>query len=198
MCAVRDLKALSKTLSCIYDIGRKLTTKVSDAGYLRRAFDMVQLASGEDNYPCPNARVSVAMQKVKDFAKANEKLGCSSKSVLKSIKNLPPLPTKKKRRSERLPKTTVVTPPKAKIDGSPPLGFRKWTRNELICRLVELEGTDLTRTFISNVIKKGTSDFKHNGSIYKMFWKWKSSGDKPVGHRGICVIHAGWVCGRIQ
>ena len=46
---------------------------------------------------------------------------------------------------------------------------------------MELEGTDLTQTFISNVIKKGTSDFKHNGSIYKMFWKWKSLGDKPVG-----------------
>ena len=46
---------------------------------------------------------------------------------------------------------------------------------------MELKGTGLTQTFISNVIKKGTSDFKHNGSIYKMFWKWKSSGDKPVG-----------------
>lgn len=81
---------------------------------------------------------------------------------------------KKLRRSDR---ATTVTPERGDtvidklVQGEPPNGDRRWSKETLIAALDKLEGTKRTKEFILNVIDGGKSEYTSEGGIYKLHRK---------------------------
>ena len=188
--AVAELELVANALHRVHDEGRHQTVRVSPLTYLLKSYDKRKAEERRQDKPLGRTRDSPALKSLKKFSKERKDPGASKREVLKPLDNVktPTGPAsspvaKRARRSSR--KSTFPNDSDGdeapQFTGLPPKGENVWTRATLIKAIYELEGTRHKNAFITSVLASGRTDYQGVSSIYRMYNRWKESGEMPGG-----------------